>query len=142
LREALRETLDVLAPDTDVEKMPGYRHEGDAKRPTMKQKTRYILKNRGASSGQLAAPETAIAGLEDMLGGLTRSVYTRFNPYSDNAGRSSTSSCLGAIGPMRVARASVVMMSSNCALLTDAFHSALRAARRGAAKRERWKAHK
>lgn len=77
LREALRETLDLLAPDAEVEKMPGYRHESDAKRPTMKQKARYILRNRGLSSGQLATPESAITGLEDMLGGLTRSVYTR-----------------------------------------------------------------
>lgn len=77
LREALRETLDVLAPDHDVETSPGFKLEPDAKRPTMKQKVRYILKNRGANSGALAPPESAVQGIEDVLGSLTRSVYTR-----------------------------------------------------------------
>lgn len=77
LREALRETLDTLAPDKDVEAMPGYKPESDAKRPTMKQKVRYILRSRGFGSGQLAAPESAIEGVEEMLGGVVRSVYTR-----------------------------------------------------------------
>lgn len=77
LREALRETLDTLAPDKDVEAMPGYKPEPDAKRPTMKQKVRYILRSRGFGSGQLAAPESAVEGVEEMLGGVVRSVYTR-----------------------------------------------------------------
>lgn len=77
LREALRETLDTLAPDAEVEAMAGYRPEPDAKRPTMKQKVRYILRSRGFASGQLAAPETAVEGVEEMLGGVVRSVYTR-----------------------------------------------------------------
>ena len=77
LREALRETLDVLAPDNDVEGMPGYKPEQDAKRPTMKQKVRYILKSRGLVSGQIATPESALQGIEEMVGGLTRTVYTR-----------------------------------------------------------------
>jgi len=77
LREALRETLDKLAPDKEVEGMPGYKAEADAKRPTMKQKVRYILRSRGFGSGQLAAPESAVEGVEEMLGGVVRSVYTR-----------------------------------------------------------------
>lgn len=77
LREALRETLDILAPDGDVEAMPGYKPEADAKHPTMKQKVRYILKSRGMGSGQIATPESALQGIEEMLGGLTRSVYSR-----------------------------------------------------------------
>lgn len=77
LREAMRETLDILAPDKDVESMPGYKPEADAKHPTMKQKVRYILRNRGMGTSQIATPETAVAGVEDMLGGLTRSVYSR-----------------------------------------------------------------
>ena len=77
LREALRETLDTLAPDAEVEAMPGYKPEPDAKRPTMKQKVRYILKSRGFASGQLAAPENAVEGVEEILGGVVRSVYTR-----------------------------------------------------------------
>lgn len=77
LREALRETLDVLAPDKDVEGVPGFKLEPDAKVPTMKQKIRYILKNRGVNSGAMAPPETAVQGIESVIGTLTRSVYTR-----------------------------------------------------------------
>ena len=44
LREALRETLDALAPDKDVEAMPGYKHEPNATRPTMRQKAKFILR--------------------------------------------------------------------------------------------------
>lgn len=79
LREALRETLDVLAPDKEVESMPGYKLEVDAKRPTMRQKVRFILRNRGYGSGQLATPESAIEGVEGLVGGVVRSVYTRSN---------------------------------------------------------------
>lgn len=75
-RESLRETLDKLAPDADVEAAPSYKTEQDAKRPTMKQKARYILKNRGLSANQIASPEDAIRIVEDSLSGLTRSVYT------------------------------------------------------------------
>lgn len=77
LREALRETLDVLAPDQDIEATPGFKLETDAKRPTMKQKVRYILKNRGVNSGAMTTPESAVQGIEEVLGTLTRSVYTR-----------------------------------------------------------------
>lgn len=77
LREALRETLDILAPDKEIEGMPGYKAEPDAKRPTMKQKVRYILKIRGVPSGAITTPETAVTGIEEIIGGLTRSVYNR-----------------------------------------------------------------
>ena len=77
LREALRETLDKLAPDADVEAMPNYKPEPDAKRPTMKQKTRFILRSRDIKSGQMATSEDAIRHIEESLGGITRSVYTR-----------------------------------------------------------------
>lgn len=77
LREALRETLDVLAPDAAVIASPGFKLEGDAKRPTMKQKVRYVLKNRGVASGAMETPESAVVGVEEFVGGLTRSVYTR-----------------------------------------------------------------
>ena len=77
LREALRETLDILAPDNDIEASPNFKLEQDAKRPTMKQKVRYILKNRGINSGAFAPPENAVQGIEEVIGSLTRSVYTR-----------------------------------------------------------------
>lgn len=77
LREALREVLDVLAPDVEVQASSGFKLEQDAKHPTMKQKVRFILKNRGVNSGAMAPPEHAVQGVEDVLGSLTRSVYTR-----------------------------------------------------------------
>jgi len=77
LREALRETLAVLAPDDLVMKAPGFKLEKDAHRPTMKQKVKFILKSRGTSSTAMAAPEQAMQGIEDIVGGLTRSVYDR-----------------------------------------------------------------
>ena len=77
LREALRETLDKLAPDEDVEAMPNYKAEPGASRPTMKQKARFILRNRDMKSGQIATTEESIRHIEESLGGITRSVYTR-----------------------------------------------------------------
>lgn len=77
LREALRETLDKLAPDKDVETMPGFKTEADAKRPTMKQKVRFILRNRGMNGGQIETSEDTVKFVEDSLGGITRSVYNR-----------------------------------------------------------------
>lgn len=77
LREALRETLDVLAPDADVMAAAGFKLEAEAKRPTMKQKVRYVLKNRGVPSGAMETPESAVVGIEEFVGSLTRSVYTR-----------------------------------------------------------------
>ena len=46
LREALRETLDHLSPDTAIMKEPGFKLEQNQTKPTMKQKVRYILKMR------------------------------------------------------------------------------------------------
>jgi hypothetical protein len=77
LRESLRETLDVLAPDTENMTETGFKLEKDAHRPTMKQKVRYILKKRETPGGAMAAPESAVQGIEEILGGITRSVYSR-----------------------------------------------------------------
>jgi hypothetical protein len=77
LREALREVLDHLAPDADVIKLPGFKLERDAARPTMKQKAQFILKARGIASGALATPRDAIQRVEDASASLARSVYTR-----------------------------------------------------------------
>ena len=40
LREALRETLDYLAPDNDVKAMPGYRQDAGADGPTRRDELR------------------------------------------------------------------------------------------------------
>lgn len=77
LREAMRETLDYLAPDKDVTAMPGYKAEPDTKGPTMKQKVRFILKKRDMSKTQIESTETAVATIDEMLGAFVRSVYSR-----------------------------------------------------------------
>ena len=77
LREALRETLDYLAPDNDVKAMPGYRQGAGADGPTMKQKVRYILKSRGASKAVSGTAEEAADAVEEAVGSFVRSVYTR-----------------------------------------------------------------
>lgn len=77
LREALRETLDHLAPDKDVASQPNFKYEKDKKTPTMKQKVRYILKARELPDNALKPPEDAIEIIEDRIASFTRSVYER-----------------------------------------------------------------
>lgn len=77
LREALRETLDYLAPDEEVVAMEGYKQEPNVKGPTMKQKVRFILRARGMKDE--AAPEQAANAIEEIVGGFARSVYTMSN---------------------------------------------------------------
>lgn len=77
LREALRETLDHLAPDKDVTSQPGYKPEHDAKGPTMKQKVRFILHKRGTSKTLSETPENAVDSIETAIGSFVRSVYRR-----------------------------------------------------------------
>ncbi len=77
LREALREVLDYLAPDADVRSMAGYKQEPNTNGPTMKQKVRYILKNRGVGQSAGAPTETATDAIEEAVGSFVRSVYTR-----------------------------------------------------------------
>ena len=77
LREALRETLDYLAPDIDVKAMPGYKQDANTDGPTMKQKVRYILKSRGVSKAVSGTTEEAVDAVEEAVGSFVRSVYTR-----------------------------------------------------------------
>jgi hypothetical protein len=77
LREALRELLDTLAPDEEVMKIAGFKLEDGAKGPTMKQKTRFILKAREQSSDARKPVEDAVNVIEDQVGAFVRSVYTR-----------------------------------------------------------------
>jgi hypothetical protein len=77
LREALRETLDHLAPDADVVGSAGYKAEPNTSGPTMKQKVRYILKNRGRSKAASATTEDATIAIDEAIGAFVRSVYTR-----------------------------------------------------------------
>lgn len=77
LREALRETLDHLAPDKDVTSQAGFKLEPDAKGPTQKQKTRFILLKRGLSRTLSETPEKAVDSIETAIGSFVRSVYRR-----------------------------------------------------------------
>jgi hypothetical protein len=79
LREALRVTLDHLAPDAEVVAQPGYRPEKDTTGPTMRQKARFILSRRGLPRTALDAPEQAVQAVDETLSSFVRSVYGRSN---------------------------------------------------------------
>ncbi|MCU7846176.1 MAG: hypothetical protein KZQ93_20255 [Candidatus Thiodiazotropha sp. (ex Monitilora ramsayi)] len=79
MREALRETLDYLAPDKDVKAMDGYKQVKDVSGPTMKQKVQYILKLRERSRAQIGPTASAVELVDEMIGQFVRSVYTRSN---------------------------------------------------------------
>ena len=76
-REALRETLDHLAPDADVIAMPGFKQLPDTNGPTMKQKVRFVLKKRGMTKAVSAPAETATDSVDSAVGAFVRSVYKR-----------------------------------------------------------------
>jgi hypothetical protein len=75
LREALREVLDHLAPDSEVTVAPGYVQEKNRTGPTMKQKVRFIMKKKGKQSSE--APEQAVTAFEEAIATLTRAVSER-----------------------------------------------------------------
>jgi hypothetical protein len=77
LREALRETLDYLAPDHQVTKQPGFKLDLGASGPTMKQKVRHVLSSRGGSRTLAETPERAADAVEEAVGAFVRSVYSR-----------------------------------------------------------------
>lgn len=77
LREALRELLDKLAPDADVQVSPGFRLEDGARGPTMKQKTRFILRSRRRSESDRKPIEEAAQVVEDNVGAFVRTAYVR-----------------------------------------------------------------
>jgi hypothetical protein len=90
LREALRETLDHLAPDDAVTSVQGYAHEKGRLKPTMKQKVRFILKARGQSKSSSEVPEQTTITVEEMVGTLTRSVYDRSSGAAHTASERKT----------------------------------------------------
>lgn len=77
LRECLRELLDHLAPDAAVAKSPGFAYEKGLTRPTMKQKARFILKNRGGAQTSVSSAEDAVLRIEEGTASLARSIYMR-----------------------------------------------------------------
>jgi len=76
-RETLREVLDKLAPDEDVKAQPGFKLEQDAKGPTMRQKTIFILKSRHIAEKQIKPLADGINIVEELIGKFIRSVYER-----------------------------------------------------------------
>jgi DNA-binding XRE family transcriptional regulator len=76
-REALRETLDHLAPDAEVEKQKWYKAEEGQTKPTMKQKARYILVSRAQNKTQRATAEKMFGLIEELSGEVMRAVYNR-----------------------------------------------------------------
>jgi Predicted pPIWI-associating nuclease len=90
LREALRETLDHLAPDDAVTTADGYVQEKGREGPTMKQKVRFILKARGQSKSSSSVPEQTTMTVDEMVGTLTRSVYDRSSVVSHVASERKT----------------------------------------------------
>lgn len=76
-REALRETLDHLAPDGEVIKQPGFKFEDGQKKPTMKQKVRFVMTSRGRSKSQRDVTERSVRGVEEIAGEVTRATYDR-----------------------------------------------------------------
>jgi len=76
-RESLRETLDQLAPDADVVAQGWYKAEDGQKKPTMKQKVRYILTSRERNKTQRDSAEKMLMLIEELSGEVMRAVYNR-----------------------------------------------------------------
>lgn len=75
-REALRETVDHLAPDDAVKKTPNFKLEKDQTGPTMKQKVKFILSERERNRAQIDTNLKVVDLLEELTGAVTRAVYT------------------------------------------------------------------
>ncbi len=90
LREVLREVLDHLAPDAEVEAIPGFKFEEGEKQPTMKQKVHYILKIREIPDTAMEAPKMAAQIVDESVPRLVRAVYERgsLSAHSHREGRS------------------------------------------------------
>jgi hypothetical protein len=76
-REALREILDLMAPDGAIIYQPGFKQEPDGKAPTMKQKAIFILRSRRQKEAQIRPFSDAIDVVEELIGKFVRSVYSR-----------------------------------------------------------------
>ncbi len=79
LREALREIVDRLAPDSDVEGMEGFKYEKDQTKPTRQQKVRFILRSRGLSAKEVKIPATLIEIIEDRVAVIASTTFTDAN---------------------------------------------------------------
>ncbi len=73
----MRETLDHLAPDEAVGKQEGFKLEDRQTRPTMRQKTRFVLLSRGRGKTQTAVAEKSVGLIESLAGEVMRAAYDR-----------------------------------------------------------------
>jgi len=76
-REALRETLDHLAPDKSVEGESWYKAEQGQSKPTMRQKVRFVLTSRGRNKTQRESAEKSLSLIEELSGDVMRAIYNR-----------------------------------------------------------------
>lgn len=75
-REALREVLDLLASDDEVQNSVGYKPEPGTRRPTMRQKARFILSSRKAKSNSVDTVASLADTVDERFGGFVRNVYS------------------------------------------------------------------
>ena len=75
LRESLREVLDHLAPDRDVEGAEGFKHEAGQLKPTMRQKTRFIRRKRRRPEGAAKTADDTVSLVDDLVAQVVRGVY-------------------------------------------------------------------
>jgi hypothetical protein len=76
-REALRETVDHLAPDDSVMQADGFALEVGRTQPTMRQKVKFILKSRGMNETQRTVAEKSLELIEALCGEIARAIYNR-----------------------------------------------------------------
>jgi len=77
LREALRETIDYLAPDEKVMSSAGFQLEKGQTLPTQKEKVRFILRARKSTSAAVSVAEGSLNTVDESIAALARSTYTR-----------------------------------------------------------------
>ncbi len=78
-REALREVLDHMAPDSDVKAQPGFALEADQTQPTRRQKVRYILNARRIPRPAAQVQEDLVDVIDNKVAGITGATYTLAN---------------------------------------------------------------
>jgi len=76
-REALRLTLDILAPDDIVRKSTTADEDNNHNKPTMREKASYILRERKRMKAQIKTSESILDLIDSTMGSLVRSVYDR-----------------------------------------------------------------
>ena len=77
LREVLREVLDHLAPDSEVQKMANFKFEPNMDKPTHRQKAKFILSSRNLSKKTQNTPLNSLKAMDEIISSLARSVYER-----------------------------------------------------------------